>query len=175
MAKSSKGAGKSLVRASLSIHEPPRGKSTTPGGLIRTFHFDFNPAQLTISRGANWKFTPSPAVRKGSKPEFLGPEPREMTVEVFLDSSGEPTGNTVLKKVEALLGCCETTARSIAAKQPSPPWVVFEWGRSPRPGSRRTSPRSRRPTRSSGPLGCRSARPARCGCTRSPRRPRART
>ena len=52
MAKSSKGAGKSLVRASLSIHEPPRGKSTTPGGLIRTFHFDFNPAQLTISRGA---------------------------------------------------------------------------------------------------------------------------
>ncbi|MBZ2407174.1 LysM peptidoglycan-binding domain-containing protein [Streptomyces sp. L06] len=128
MAKSSKGAGKSLVRASLSIHEPPRGKSTTPGGLIRTFPLDFNPAQLTISRGANWKFTPSPAVRKGSKPEFLGPEPREMTVEVFLDSSGEPTGNTVLKKVEALLGCCETTARSIAAKQPSPPWVVFEWG-----------------------------------------------
>lgn len=26
------------------------------------------------------------------------------------------------------MGCCEVTAKSIAAAQPSPPWVVFQWG-----------------------------------------------
>ncbi|MFF4230396.1 LysM peptidoglycan-binding domain-containing protein [Streptomyces sp. NPDC001820] len=128
MAKGNKGAGKSLVRATLAIHEPPVGSSTTPGGLIKTFNLDFNPAQLQLSRRAQWKSTPAAAVRDGTVPEFMGPEPREMTVEIFLDSSGRPSGKSVLKKVESLLDCCEVTAKSIAAKQPSPPWVVFQWG-----------------------------------------------
>lgn len=128
MAKTSKGAGKSLVRASLAIHEPPVGGSTTPGGLIKTFAFDFNPAQLSLTRRAQWKTTPAQIERDGSLPEFMGSEPREMSVEIFLDSSDEPTSNSVLKKVESLLACCDVTTKSIAAKQPSPPWVVFQWG-----------------------------------------------
>ncbi|MGW1754213.1 CIS tube protein [Streptomyces mirabilis] len=122
------GAGKSLVRASLAIHEPPIGRSTTPGALIKTFNFDFNPSTLSLSRRARWKTTPTAAVRKGSLPEFMGPEPQEMTVEIFLDSSDDPTSNSVLKKVESLFSCCEVTEKSIAAKQPSTPWVVFQWG-----------------------------------------------
>lgn len=125
---SSKGAGKSLVRANLAIHEPPTGDSTTPGGLMRTFGFEFNPAQLTLTRRARWNATPVAAVREAAKPEFLGAEPREMTLEIFLDTSMKPGANTVLKKVESLLDCCEVTAKSLAADQPSPPWVVFEWG-----------------------------------------------
>ncbi|GGM03653.1 peptidase M23 [Streptomyces fumigatiscleroticus] len=129
MAKGSRGgAGKSLVRATLAIHEPPVGTSTTPGGLIKSFSLDFNPSQLTLSRQSQWKATPTPAVRDGVVPEFMGPEPREMNLEIFLDSSDEPDSNTVMKKVESLLLCCEVTAKSIAVKQPSPPWVVFQWG-----------------------------------------------
>ncbi|CAM5545331.1 LysM domain-containing protein OS=Streptomyces alboniger OX=132473 GN=CP975_27670 PE=4 SV=1 [Streptomyces alboniger] len=129
MAKGNRGgAGKSLVRATLAIHEPPVGTSTTPGGLIKSFALDFNPSQLSLSRRSQWKATPTPAVRDGATPEFMGPEPREMTVEIFLDSSDEPSSNSVLKKVESLLECCEVTTKSIAAKQPSPPWVVFQWG-----------------------------------------------
>ncbi|MBE4735512.1 LysM peptidoglycan-binding domain-containing protein [Streptomyces caniscabiei] len=129
MAKGSKGgAGKSLVRATLAIHEPPVGTSTTPGGLIRTFSFEFNPAELTLRQGAQWKTTISAAVRDGALPEFMGPEARQMNVEIFLDSSARPSGTTVLKKVESLLSCCEVTSKSLAAKQPSPPWVVFQWG-----------------------------------------------
>lgn len=128
MARGKRGAGKSLVRATLAIHEPPTGYSTTPGGLITTFTLDFNPVQLALTRRANWTVTPTAAVRDGSLPEYLGPEPREMSVEVFLDSSEQPDGNSVMKKVEALMKCCETTVKSTAAKQPSPPWVVFQWG-----------------------------------------------
>ncbi|WP_164419570.1 CIS tube protein [Streptomyces salinarius] len=125
---SSKGAGKSLVRANLAIHEPPTGDSTTPGGLMRTFGFEFNPAQLTLTRRARWNATPVAAVREAAKPEFLGAEPREMTLEIFLDTSMKPDATTVLKKVESLLDCCEVTTTSLGADQPSPPWVVFEWG-----------------------------------------------
>jgi phage tail protein X len=128
MAKGSRGAGKSLVRANLAIHEPPVGDSTTPGGIIRTFGFDFNPAQLSLTRRAQWKSTPAQIERDGSLPEFMGVEALEMGLEIFLDSSDEPTSNTVLKKVESLFDCCEVTTRSAAAKQPSPPWVVFQWG-----------------------------------------------
>ncbi|MFD4557754.1 peptidase M23 [Streptomyces sp. NPDC058469] len=128
MVTTSRGAGKSLVRASLAIHEPPVGGSTTPGGLIKTFAFDFNPAQLSLTRRAQWKTTPAQIERDGSLPEFMGSQPREMGVEIFLDSSDEPTSNSVLKKVESLLACCDVTTKSIAAKQPSPPWVVFQWG-----------------------------------------------
>lgn len=124
----SKGAGKSLVRASLAIHEPPIGTSITPGALIRTFAFDFNPAQLTLGRRAHWTMTPSASVRDASKPEYMGSEAREMSVEIFLDTSDRPASNTVLKKVESLLACCKVTAKSIAADQPSPPWVVMQWG-----------------------------------------------
>ncbi|MFD6424851.1 MULTISPECIES: LysM peptidoglycan-binding domain-containing protein [unclassified Streptomyces] len=126
--KGSKGAGKSLVRANLAIHEPPVGDSTSPGGIMETFAFDFNPAQLSLSRRAQWKATPAQIERTGAKPEFMGVEAMQMGLEVFLDSSGEPTGNTVLKKVESLLECCEVTLKSIGTKQPSPPWVVFQWG-----------------------------------------------
>jgi hypothetical protein len=124
----STGAGKSLTRASLAIHEPPIGYGTTPGSLISTLHFDYNPSQLTLSRRAEWKTTPSAAVRSGAVPEFMGPVPRDMTVDILLDRSGKPDSHDVLKNVELLFSCCETTTASIAAKQPSPPWVVFDWG-----------------------------------------------
>ncbi|BDM71353.1 peptidase M23 [Streptomyces nigrescens] len=128
MPKSSNGAGKSLVRATLAIHEPPAGTGTTPGALRKTLRFDFNPAQLSLSRSAQWKVTPTAARRDGPKPEFMGVEPRSMTLEIFLDSSDRPTSDTVLKKVESLMSCCRVTAKSIATKRPSPPWVVFQWG-----------------------------------------------
>lgn len=128
MPKSTGGAGKSLVRANLAIHEPPVGRSTTPGALIKTLAFDFNPAQLSLSRSAQWKVTPTAARRDGAKPEFMGVEPRVMSLEIFLDSSDRPTSDTVLKKVGTLMSCCRVTTKSLAAKKPSPPWVVFQWG-----------------------------------------------
>ncbi|MCA1219769.1 CIS tube protein [Streptomyces sp. 8L] len=118
----------SLVHATLAIHEPPLGYSTTPGALIKMFDFEFNPSQLSMVRRTQWKATPTAALRDGTVPEFMGPEPRQLTVEVFLDRSDDPDSNDVMKMVESLFRCCEVTSLSIAAKQPSTPWVVFQWG-----------------------------------------------
>ncbi|MBL1068016.1 LysM peptidoglycan-binding domain-containing protein [Streptomyces sp. 7-21] len=129
MAEGNGGAGASLVRATLAIHEPPGNYSTQPGAEIRTIDFSFNPTQVTIGRTSQWKYTPAPVERDGSVPEFIGPEPREMSLEIFLDSSLKPTSKSVMKKVEALLDCCSVTPESMGKLQPSPPWVVFRWGR----------------------------------------------
>jgi nucleoid-associated protein YgaU len=51
-----------------------------------------------------------------------------MQLQIFLDSSMTPSGTTVQDEVEALLSCCEVTLASIAAGQPSTPWVFFQWG-----------------------------------------------
>ncbi len=118
----------SLVHATLLIHEPPLGHSTTPGPLIKAFGFEFNPSQLSLSRRTQWQSTPTAAVRDGVLPEFMGPEPRELSVAVFLDRSDDPDSNDVMKMVESLFSCCEVTSMSLAAKQPSTPWVVFQWG-----------------------------------------------
>jgi hypothetical protein len=124
----SQGAGSSLVRASLAIHEPPLGDSKSPGALIRNFAFDFNPSQVQMSRRARWQVTPVQMERDGATPEFMGVDPLEMSLEIFLDSSDKPTSGVVQKNVDALMGCLEVTTASIAAKKPSPPWVVFQWG-----------------------------------------------
>ncbi|MEZ0094237.1 LysM peptidoglycan-binding domain-containing protein [Streptacidiphilus sp. EB129] len=122
------GAGKSLVRASLAIHQPPVGYSTTPGALMKTLDFDFNPSQLALSRRAQWRRSPAAAARSGSVPEFMGPVPRTLSLEILLDRSQDPDSHDVRKNVELLFSCCETTSASISAKQPSTPWVVFNWG-----------------------------------------------
>lgn len=118
----------SLVHAMLVIYEPPLGHSTSPGPLINSFAFEFNPSQLSLTRRAQWNSTPSAAVRDGSLPEFMGPEPRELTVPVFLDRSNDPDSDDVMDDVESLFKCCQVTSMSLAAKQPSTPWVVFQWG-----------------------------------------------
>ncbi|WP_412126551.1 LysM peptidoglycan-binding domain-containing protein [Streptomyces xinghaiensis] len=122
------GAGQSLVRATLRVHQPPTGKSNSPGALIKELEFQFNPSELSLSRRSTWKSTAAAAVRDAPPPEFIGPEPRSLDVEVFLDRSDDPGSNDVQKACELLLSCCEVTEASIAAKRPSTPWVKFQWG-----------------------------------------------
>jgi hypothetical protein len=117
----------SRVRATLSIHKPPAGDGTRPGGLMTRVKFQFNPAQLELSKSTNWKHTPAVATRAGAKVEFLGSEPRTLELEIFLDASDRPGNTKVRKDVEALFSCLRP-ARSSLPNRPSPPWVIFEWG-----------------------------------------------
>jgi phage tail protein X len=118
----------SVVHAMLVIYEPPLGFSHSKGPLIKSIAFDFNPTELSLSRRANWNSTPSAGARGGSMPEFLGSEPRSLSVSIFLDRSDDPDSDDVMDDVADLFKCCEVTRMSQWARQPSTPWVVFEWG-----------------------------------------------
>jgi Contractile injection system tube protein/LysM domain len=115
------------VRASLNIHNPPPGDGTKPGGLIKRVKFQFNPAQLELSKSANWAYTPTVASRAGGRPEFLGAGQQSLNLEIFLDCSDRPGSPKVRHEVESLFDCLQVVPSSLP-NRPSPPWVIFEWG-----------------------------------------------
>ncbi|RFS83460.1 LysM domain-containing protein [Actinomadura pelletieri DSM 43383] len=117
----------SHVRATLSIHNPPAGAGTRPGGLMRRVKFQFNPAQLELTKSANWQYTPAVATRAAAKVEFLGTNQQTLELEMFLDSSDRPGRPKVRKDVEAVLACLRPAPSSLPDRA-SPPWVIFEWG-----------------------------------------------
>lgn len=122
------GSATSLVKATLSIHEGRMGTSPSIGAKIKDVDFQFNPTQLTLSKSASWATNIAPEYRDAAMPQFHGANPYTMSLQIFLDASSKPGDTSVQQNVEALLSCCEVTDQSISAKQPSTPWVQFQWG-----------------------------------------------
>ncbi|WUH98494.1 LysM peptidoglycan-binding domain-containing protein [Spirillospora sp. NBC_00431] len=118
----------SRVRAKLSIHNPPAGTRTVPGAKMKEVRFQFNPAQLELSKSANWRYTPAVATRAAAKVEFLGSEQQSLELEMFLDASDRPEGTRVREDVETLFSCLRPAPSSLPDRA-SPPWVIFEWGK----------------------------------------------
>jgi phage tail protein X len=118
----------SLVKATMAVHEPPIGLLMALGEKITDIDFQFNPTQLTLSKGSEWTTRIAPKFRFAAIPEFNGSMPYTMQLEIFLDASMTPADTTVQDEVETLLSCCEVTLASIAADQPCTPWVFFQWG-----------------------------------------------
>ncbi|MEU7133414.1 LysM peptidoglycan-binding domain-containing protein [Streptomyces sp. NPDC046261] len=119
--------GGTPVRASLVIYDPPAGTGSTPGPERTRVKLHFNPDRLSVGKQARWDRSRAPSNEAAARPQFIGAEPRTMTLDVFLDAPGSGAG--VQGEVEALLGCCAPTAQSAAAKPASAPWVRLEWGR----------------------------------------------
>jgi hypothetical protein len=115
------------VGATLNVHFPPSGDSAQPGGLKKRIKLQFNPNSLDLSGSSTWKYTPTPAERAGGKQEFTGPNPRSLSLEIFLDCSDEPGSGDVREAVDALFQCLEVEPSSRPLRS-SPPWVRFEWG-----------------------------------------------
>jgi Contractile injection system tube protein/LysM domain len=91
--------------------------------------FDYNPKELSFNKAAQWQRKPAKGAKKAATPEFQGPSPMSLTVELFLD--GYEAGRDVSKDIETLYSCCHPMASSLQSKKPSPPWVVFGWGSNP--------------------------------------------
>src|SRR5690349_21554915 len=89
----------SLTKATLTILEP--ATSGNPGELGK-ITFPFNPKDWSITRKAQWKSDTSK--KKVSPPEYKGPEPAAITVELFLDASGEEAGD-IMSTVDLLFKC----------------------------------------------------------------------
>jgi len=133
-AKATAGSEGSLKKAKLELHEPSAdGSLDKPGALIDSIEFQFNPKELTLSKSAKWTRPTTRGSKKASPPQYQGPQPSKMTLEMFLDSSvffekGKKQGDDVVKTVERLFLCCAPTATSHDKKKDSPPWVQLKWG-----------------------------------------------
>jgi Contractile injection system tube protein/LysM domain len=88
--------------------------------------FDFNPKELSVTKKANWKSTPSKK-DKAPPPEYNGPEAASMNLEMFIDASEDDNGD-VSKLVDQLIEACTPTSSSEKNNKPKPPGVKFAWG-----------------------------------------------
>jgi nucleoid-associated protein YgaU len=110
------------TKAYLSLIPP----NSSGGPELGRVTFAYNPKELAYSKAAQWQRKPAKGAAKAAMPEFQGPSPMGLTVEVFLD--GYEAGKDISADIDTLYACCQPMDNSIQAKQPSPPWVVFGWG-----------------------------------------------
>lgn len=117
-----------LQKATLAVHEPPKaGGAAKPGGWLYDITFQFNPKELTLTKNAKWERSRQPNNAKSGPPEFKGPDPSKLALELFLDAT-ERMDDSVVRKVEQLFACCVPTQDSRQHGKGSPPWVIFKWG-----------------------------------------------
>jgi nucleoid-associated protein YgaU len=122
------GATPKVEHAFLELRDPPMNKrSLQPGPSRGRIDFQFNPKDLTLSKSAKWGRDAQKGGKKSAVPQFGGPEPSKLSLEMFLDAS-DVQDDRVVRTVEQLFACCVPTDETHQAKVGSPPWVVFHWG-----------------------------------------------
>lgn len=125
---SSNGGRPNLQHAYLMVHEPSKdGSLAAPGALMFQIDFQFNPKELQLAKSASWKREEAKGNKKASPPQFTGPQPSKLTLELFFDASAKQD-TSVVEKVEKLFSLTVPTESSLTAKKASPPWVLFRWG-----------------------------------------------
>ncbi|MEU1785525.1 peptidase M23 [Streptomyces sparsogenes] len=126
-AKGGGGTRPKLEHAYLELRTPPPGGGLTPGGPCGRVDFQFNPKELSLTKAAAWKRTPAKGAKSAGPPEYQGPQPSKLTVEMFFDAS-DTQDTSVVTSVEQLFTCCVPTSETRQQQRSSPPWVVFHWG-----------------------------------------------
>ena len=122
------GSRPKLEHAYLLVHEPSKdGSRSAPGTQLDKIDFQFNPKELTLAKSASWARETAKNNAKSSPPQYKGPQPSKLSLEMFFDASAKQD-TAVVKLVERLFACCIPTAASLAQKKASPPWVIFRWG-----------------------------------------------
>jgi hypothetical protein len=118
---------RTLAKAALTAYEPPKEPGKPPGSRIgEPLKFQFNPNTLVLTKGVTWRWAAAKGAKEVGVPEFGGTQPREMSVELFLDATGTHD-TTVQDTVDKLLSWCVPTESS-RAQNPTAPWVRFTWG-----------------------------------------------
>lgn len=117
-----------LQHAYLEICEPAAdGSLTKPGPRIHKLAFQFNPKELTLAKSASWARDTSRNSKKSGPPQYKGPQPAKLTLEMFFDASAAQD-RSVLEKVELLFECCVPTAATQTQNKGTPPFVLLRWG-----------------------------------------------
>lgn len=114
-----------LTKASIKLVKTKGLSPPSPSAPGVEIPFQYNPKEVKVSRQAFWEH-PIPIAGANSPPEYKGPAPRQMSLEMFLDASDEENGD-VSVLVDKLLEACAPTLDSEARKQPLPASAIFSW------------------------------------------------
>lgn len=117
-----------LEHAYLEVFEPSKdGSLDIPGPKMAKIDFQFNPKELALSKSASWQQQTGKGDAKSGSPQYKGPNPSKLALEMFFDASAT-RDDSVVKRVDQLFTCCIPTKPSHEQHKASPPWVLFRWG-----------------------------------------------
>ena len=112
-----------MTKAKIKFLKPTAGRDEGLPGM-KDIEFPFNPKEYAITRSAEWS---TPQAKSGATPEYNGPKPAQITVEVFLDASESASGG-ITDTVDLFLQACNPTLGTMFKSLPSAPFVKFIWG-----------------------------------------------
>ena len=82
------GSRPKLEHAYLQLHEPSKdGSLAKPGAELDRIDFQFNPKELTLASRPSWARETGKGNKKSSPPQYKGPQPSKLTLEMFFDAS----------------------------------------------------------------------------------------
>jgi nucleoid-associated protein YgaU len=113
-----------LEKAYIQLMKP---SASGAAGKISEVKFQFNPKEFTVKKSASWESKPAKGAKSTSMPEFKGAEPRSMSIEAFLD--GTESATDITKDIEVFFQCCTPLGETVGKNKPSPPFVIFGWGK----------------------------------------------
>jgi nucleoid-associated protein YgaU len=91
----------------------------------------FNPKQVTLSTGAEWKREATRSANTAPPAQFKGTKPRSVQMELFFDQNWpDYSGRHVESDIQQLLDWTCPTQASRGSNQPNPPTLTFHWGTS---------------------------------------------
>ncbi len=99
------------------------------GAVVDRLQFSYNPTQVITKKSASWQRPTTNAANSASHPQFTGPNPQTVEMEIFFDERNEPAGD-VSRQVNKILGWMRPTEASRNRHSPSPPIIAIEWGAS---------------------------------------------
>lgn len=108
--------------AKLKLIKPNAGGAES---VLYELDFPFNPKDFSITRGAKWEAQSNSGGTM--PPEYKGPVPATLTVEIFLDETDKDNGD-ISKIIKKLLGYVNPESDSKSQNKPSAPHARFIWG-----------------------------------------------
>lgn len=106
-------------------------ENNVPGGPSEV-EFVFNPTKLTTVAAAKWEQPAQGGAARASQPNYKGPEPQTLELELMFDSwdvVGRSKRCDVQKSIDTLVSWTRPTGPSRGRTKPSPPIVKLVWGR----------------------------------------------
>ncbi len=102
-------------------------KAKLVDGAGKSLEFRFNPKEYTVTKTAAWNRPTNKGTKNSSKPEFGGPQPQAVQLELFFDDwEGE---GSLSADIDTLFGWLKPSDKSLDNKRkPMPEILHFEGG-----------------------------------------------
>lgn len=120
-----------LIKPPSPADKPPKLKAVQTARGEGELEFTFNPNEFTISKSASWQRDDQSSAEHAPMPQYKGPQPATLSLEVFLDGTDPTYGkpDQIAKKADRLLSAVRPLKETLNDNTPSAPWVVFSWGK----------------------------------------------